>query len=129
MKQENQERVEVHKKMYEDLVLWVNNQFETQIKVLLPSAKISVCEWYSQTIDGMINGANVKFEIKGGFDSETIKFLCDVLGSKEFTVTAFPMCRIHLNFKVSITNSCKTVMQCTGLWKPKWRKEDEQKNK
>lgn len=127
MKQENQERIDAHKKMYEDLVKWIMSQFEVEIKTLLPSAKISVCEWYSQTIKDLIKGATVNIEIKGWFDSETMDFLCHLLGTKEYRVTAFPLCRMHLNFKVSIANVAKAAMQCTGMWTPKWKKEDEQK--
>ena len=129
MKQEDQERIEVHKKMYEDLVQWVMSQYDLEIKVLLPSAKISVCEWYSREIKDLIQGAAVHIEIKGWFDSELIKHLCDVLGASEFRVTAFPLCRMHISFKVSIMNTTKSLMQCAGTWQPKWKKEDEQKNK
>ena len=129
MKLENQERIEAHKKLYEDLVQWVNNQFEAQIKVLFPTAKISVCEWYSSEPLNLIKGASVNIEIKGWFDSDTISYLCHVLGSKEFRVTAFPLCRMHLTFKVSLANTCKAAMTCSGTWIPKWKKEDEKKNK
>lgn len=122
MEQENQVRIIVHKKMYEDLVLWINYQFEAEIKALLPSTKISVCEWYSRDLKDLIEGASVSIEIKGWFDSETINYLCHTLGAKEYRVTAFPLRRMHLNFKVSNTNTTKTLMQCSGKWTPKWAK-------
>lgn len=125
MKIENQERIDTHKKMYEDLVQWVNNQFEKQIKVLFPTAKLSVCEWYSNEVMNLIKGASVNIEIKGWFDSETISYLCHVLGSKEFRVTAFPLCRMHLTFKVSIMNTCKAAMTCTGTWKPNYIRDEQ----
>lgn len=126
MNEENKERIEAHKKMYEDLVPWIMNQFEGEIKVLIPSAKITIREWYSQTIKDMIRGASVTIEVKGWFDSEDMEFLCHVLGTKDYRVTAYPLCRMHLTFKVSISNVCKSAMQCTGMWKPKGKKEDEQ---
>lgn len=124
MKQENQDRIEAHKKAYEDLVLWIMSQFEKEIKFLLPKAKISVCEWYSQAVKDMIQGASVNIEIKGWFDSETMAFLCNALGSKFFRVTAFPMCRMQIVLKVPISSVTKMAMQCNGMWTPKWRKED-----
>lgn len=127
MEQENKARIIVHKKMYEDLVLWINNQFEGEIKSLLPSAKISVCEWYSRELKDLIEGAAVHIEIKGWFDSETINYLCHVLGAKEYRVTAYPLRRMHISFKVSIMNTTKSLMQCAGKWTPKWKKEDEHK--
>ena len=122
MKEENLERIEAHKVAYEDLVLWINNQFEREIKGLLPSAKISVSEWYAIAPKDLIKGATVCIEIKGWFDSESMDYLCHVLGTKNYLVQAYPLCRMKLNFKVSISNVAKAAMQCTGTWTPKYQK-------
>lgn len=126
---EDKLRIEAHKKAYDDLVQWIMHQFKTEIIYLLPSAKISVNEWYSKIQKDLIQGASVVIEIKDWFDSATIDYLCHVLGTKEYRVTAFPLCRMHLTFKVANANVSKTAMQCTGMWTPIWRKKDEQKNK
>lgn len=123
MKEVNLEKIEAHKVAYEDLVLWIGNQFEREIKPIIPSAKISVCEWYSKALKDLIQGASVCIEIKGWFDSETIDYINHVLGTKDFRVEAFPLCRMHLIFKVSISNVAKAAMQCTGMWTPIYRKD------
>lgn len=122
MKEENLERIEAHKKAYDDLVLWIKHQFENEIIFLLPSAKMAINEWYSLDTKDMIKGASVHIEIKDGYDSATMGYLCMMLDVKEYRVKVYPACRLRLDFKVPITSKTKLAMQCAGMWTPKWRK-------
>lgn len=122
MNEENDARIESHKKAYDDLVLWIKHQFTNEIKMLLPSAVMTIKEWYSLAIKDMIQGALVHIEIKGSYDSVTMEYLCTMLGATEYRVKAYPLCRLHLVFKVPITSKAKLAMQCTGMWIPKWKK-------
>lgn len=122
-------RIEAHKKAYEDLKQWIMHQFDTEIKFLLPSAVMTIKEWYSLAIKDMIQGALVHIEIKDWFDSETVNFLCNVLGAKDYRVKAYPACRLHITLQVPISSQAKVAMQCTGTWTPIWRKKDESEKK
>ena len=126
---DDKSRIVAHKRAYDDLVLWIKHQYENEITYLLPTADIEINEWYSLAIKDMIDGASVRIGIKGWFDSETIEFLCNVLGAKRYRVKAYPASRLHIIFKVPISNQAKVAMQCTGQWTPYWRKEDEQERK
>lgn len=119
-------RIEAHKKAFDDLALWIWAQFEKEIKFLLPSAVMTIKEWYSREIKDMIAGASVHIEIKDWIDSVSLEYLCVALGAKEYRITAYPLRRLHIILKVPISSQTKLTMQCTGMWKPKWRKEDGQ---
>lgn len=128
MNEDNKERIDAHKQMYEDLVKWVMNQYETEIRVLLPSAKITVKEWYSQEIKDLIRGASVHLEFNSWFDAETLDYLCTLLGTKEFRVRSYPLCRLRITFKVPVSSYAKMCMHMAGMWVPSYRKnEGEQK--
>lgn len=129
MNEVNKERIEAHKKAYDDLVLWIKHQFANEIVMLLPSAEMDVWEWFSLDNKDLIRGASVRIAIKGGYDFVTMEYLCTMLGATEYRVKAYPACRLHLVFKVPITSKAKLAMQCTGMWTPKWKKEDEQEKK
>lgn len=122
MNEENDARIEAHKKAYDDLELWIKHQFENEITMLLNSAEMTVREWISIDNKDLIKGASVHIAIKGGYDSETMQYICTMLGATEYRVKAYPLCRLHLVFKVPITSKAKLAMQCTGMWTPKWRK-------
>lgn len=122
MNEENNARIEAHKKAYEDLVLWIKHQFTNEILMLLPSAQLNVREWISIDNKELIKGASVHIAIKGGYDSVTMEYLCTMLGATEYRVKVYPLCRLHLVFKVPITSKAKLAMQCTGMWIPKWKK-------
>lgn len=128
MNKEDRARIAAHLNMYDDLVPWVEQQIETHVKVLIPSAKYTIREYYSTEIKGMIEGATVFLDINGWFDSETMEFLTQTLGAKRYRVTAHSKCRMVIALKVPISNPAKGAMTYTGMWTPKWRK-DEQKNK
>lgn len=115
-------KIEAHKKAYEDLKQWIMHQFDTEIKFLLPSAEMNVREWISIDNKDLIKGASVHIAIKGGYDSVTMEYLCMMLGATEYRVKAYPLCRLHLVFKVPNTSKAKLAMQCTGMWIPKWKK-------
>lgn len=121
MNEENNARIEAHKKAYDDLVLWIKHQFEKEITFLLPSAKMTINEWYSLDTKLMIKGASVHIEIKDGYDSATMEYLCMMLDAKEYRVKVYPACRLRLDFKVPITSKTKLAMQCAGMWTPKWK--------
>ena len=122
MNEVNKERIEAHKKAYDDLVLWIKHQFANEIYMLLPSAEMNVREWLSLDNKDLILGASVHLAIKGGYDSETMEYLRMTLDAKEYRVKAYPACRLHLVFKVPITSKTKLAMQCAGMWTPKWKK-------
>lgn len=122
MNEENNARIEAHKMAYDDLVLWIKHQFANEILMLLPSAQLNVKEWISIDNKELIKGASVHIAIKGGYDSVTMEYLCTMLGATEYRVKAYPLCRLHLVFKVPITSKAKIAMQCTGMWIPKWKK-------
>lgn len=124
MKEVNLERIEAHKKAYEDLVLWLKHQFKEEISMLLPSAEMDIREWLSLDQD-LIKGASVHLVIKGAYDSITMEYLCTILGATEYRVKAYPLCRLHLVFKVPNTSKAKMAMQCTGMWTPFWRKNEK----
>lgn len=124
---DDKSRIVAHKRAYDDLVLWIMHQFENEIKYLLPSSVMTIKEWYSLAIKDMIEGALVNIEIKGWFDSETINFLCNVLGAKNYRVKAYPASRLQIILQVPISSQAKVAMQCTGTWTPKWRKDEQEK--
>lgn len=129
MKQEIKERVEAHKKAYKDLCLWLDSIYENEIKMVFGKSQFSYREWLNRDEPELIEGAIVTLEIKLGFQSEEMEYMLQVLGSKRYNVTAFPLNRLHIKFWVPLMNTCKTAMTCCGKWTPYWKKYVKKDNK
>lgn len=128
MNEENKQRIEAHKEMFEDLGLWIDAQFKKEILLLLPSAVMAYKEWYSPTIKDLILGALVIIDINEWTDSEMLAFLCNAFGAKGYHITAYPMRRLRIALQVPISSHVKLSMECIGTWTPKWVKDGKGKN-
>ena len=122
MKQEIKERIQVHEKMYKDLCLWLDSMYANEIKMMFGKSQFSYREWLNRDEPELIEGAIVTLEIKLGFQRAEMEYMLQLLGSKRYSVTAYPLNRLHIKFWVPLMNTCKMTMTCAGKWTPYWKK-------
>ena len=126
MKVELKERVEVHKKLYKDLCLWLDAMNENEIRFLFMLKEFRYREWLNSDEPSIIEGANVTLVMKGGFSSKEMEYLVMILGARSYKVTAYPLSQIHIDLKVPIANTNKAIMTCAGKWTPYWKKDEQE---
>lgn len=125
MKQEIKERIEARVGAYHDLCLWLDSIYANEIKMLFGKSQFSYKEWLNRDEPKLIEGAIVTLEIKLGFQCEEMEFMLQLLGAKRYTVTSFPLNRLHIKFWVPLSNTSKTLMTCAGKWTPYWKKYEK----
>lgn len=127
MKELIKERVEARKKAYKDLCQWIVDMVENELKFVLEIREYHYHEWLNHDEPALIDGAIVTLVVKGWFSNVEMDYLLMALGATSYKVTAYPLSRMYIDIKVPIMNKSKATMTFAGIWKPYWKRDEQEK--